>query len=352
MLLYRKAIELADRGKRFALAQVIKASGSTPQKAGAGASVEPDGPVWGTLGGGCLEAESRVRALRALDDGRPAVFDLSLDEDYGWDDGLICGGRVRVLVDPHAGRHCAVYAEALEAWTRRNRGVLVTTLTLDADAVETRVVWVPEGELEGCPAFPGAEALRGCLENEKAAHHVEEGLEAFLEPVVPAPRLVIAGGGHVGQAVARLGHFLEFDVTVIDDRPAFTRPERYPEGVTTLCGDIARIVGEFPAGPDTYFVIVTRGHRHDGEVLERCIRRPAAYIGMIGSKRKILLIRRRFLERGLATEAELDRVHSPMGLDIGSVTVPEIATSIAAELVAVRRNRRGAGRHLREAVPT
>jgi xanthine dehydrogenase accessory factor len=336
MNVYRKAIELTEQGRPFALAVVVKSSGSTPQKAGAKALFEPSGPIWGTLGGGCLEAESRSRALRALDEGKPIAFDLSLDEDYGWDDGLICGGRVRVLVEPRASRHVEAWKAAGAALERRERGWIETVF----DGESVRVRWAPESEARG-----------GAEDGEKPLYFVEAASEVFVEPVTPSPRLLIAGGGHIGQALAKLGAFLGFDVTVVDDRPAFTEAGLYPEGVRTVCGDIAELAAGFPGGPDAYIVIVTRGHRHDGEVLERCIRTPAAYLGMIGSRRKILLIRKQFVERGIATEEELSRVRSPMGLDIGSVTVPEIATSIAAELVAARRKPAEAGRPLSEKVP-
>jgi xanthine dehydrogenase accessory factor len=355
MQLYAKAIELIDAGKPFTLASVIKASGSTPQKAGAKAIFEPTGAVWGTLGGGCLEAESRTRALEALDTRRSLVFDLSLDEDYGWDDGLICGGRVRILLDADAARHRTAFAAALAAADRRERGGLLTTLR---NGAAVTVEWLNEGDLASWNGAPLGQRLRDALRTEKAAciagdkdaALADPGTELYFEPIVPKPRLIIAGGGHVGQAVAKLAHFLEFEVTVIDDRPAFTNARLYPEGTKTLCGDIPATLAELPSGPDTYYVIVTRGHRHDGDALAACINKPSAYIGMIGSRRKVLLIRKRLIEDGIATAEQLDRVYSPMGLDIGSVTVPEIATSIAAELVAVRRGCPTAGTHLAEAL--
>ena len=107
--------------------------------------------------------------------------------------------------------------------------------------------------------------------------------------------------------------------------------------VTTRCGGIGQEVARFPFGADTYVVIVTRGHQHDADALAACLRRPAAYVGMIGSRQKVAMMRTEFIESGRATPAELDRVYAPIGLDIGSVTVPEIATSVVAQLIAVRR---------------
>lgn len=345
MHLYGKIVELSESNVRFAVATVVQSSGSTPQKAGAKAIFEAGGTIWGTLGGGCLEAESRARALRSLDDGEPSVFDLRLDEDYGWDDGLICGGRVRILIEPGAGKHSGAYHAALSALARRGRGILVTQVTDDKGRPSGYTRWLDESDLLQSNLPWSYEDIVASLQAEKPLYRMAESTlaETCVEPVVPRPRLIVAGGGHIGQAVARLGAFLDFEVTVVDDRPAFTKVELYPVGVRTACADIPAFIGATDGGPDAYFVIVTRGHRHDGHVLAECIHKPSAYLGMIGSRRKTLLLRKQFLERRLCSEEDFERVRSPIGLDIGSVTVPEIAMSIAAELVATRRKPANSG---------
>jgi xanthine dehydrogenase accessory factor len=148
---------------------------------------------------------------------------------------------------------------------------------------------------------------------------------------------LIVGGGHVGQAVAQQAALVGFAITVIDDRPEFTQAALFPRDVSTRCGDIGKEVAAYPVTEDAYVVVVTRGHRHDAEALAACIHAPAAYIGMIGSGRKVALVREHLIESGIATKQEVDSVFAPVGLDIGAVTVPEIATSIVAQLVAVRR---------------
>jgi xanthine dehydrogenase accessory factor len=158
----------------------------------------------------------------------------------------------------------------------------------------------------------------------------------FLEPVTPLPRLLVVGAGHIGQAVARQARWLGFEVTVIDDRSEFARPERFDEGTKLIVSDIETAVRNFPTSSDTYIVIVTRGHRHDAEALRACIHSPAAYLGMIGSRHKIALLKERFLSAGWASAPDWKRIHAPIGLKIGSKTVEEIAVSIAAELVQVR----------------
>lgn len=347
--LYKHAIQLAAAKKRFVLAAVIDAVGSTPQKAGANALIEPNGTIWGTLGGGCLEAESRQRALRALDENKPDVFDLKLDEVTGWDDGLICGGSVRIFVNPSAGIHAGVYGEALAARERQESGLLVTVISHPAHPMGT-VFFTPENDLASASAtlFGGrdADALARLQREAPGTLFSKEtptdsgDTELYLEPVVSPPKLIIAGGGHIGQAVCRLGATLGFEVTVIDDRPAFANVKCHPAAVRTICGDIAAELASLPIGPNTYILIVTRGHRHDGTVLAASIHSGARYIGMIGSRRKSLLIRKSLLEEGIATREEIERVVSPIGLDIGAESVEEIAVSIAAQLVAVRRTGR------------
>jgi xanthine dehydrogenase accessory factor len=163
------------------------------------------------------------------------------------------------------------------------------------------------------------------------------GSEILVEPICLRPLLIITGGGHVGQALAHQAVLVGFDVTVLDDRLEFTRPELYPPGVTTQCDDMAKTIAERALTRDTFIVIVTRGHQQDALVLASCINRAAGYIGMIGSRRKIAVMRGSMIAAGTTNEAQFDRIYAPIGLDIGSVTAPEIAASIVAQLIAVRR---------------
>jgi len=341
MELYQKALDLIAARERFAWAMVVHTVGSTPQKAGAKAIFDPRGPVHGTLGGGCLEAEARQRALRALDEGRAFSFALKLDEVDGWDDGLVCGGKARIFVDPDSQANAPAYEAMLEARRAGEPGVLLTVLAHPGRRAGT-ALWVPESAFVSewpaeCAAF---EAL--VLEERPGLVTGTPGLDSadaeyFVEPVLPPPQLVIAGAGHIGKALAHFGKLLGFEVTIVDDRPSFAHPAQVPDARHVICGDIADTLAGMPLGTRSYVVIVTRGHQHDGQALAACIHAPTAYLGLIGSRRKSLLLRRRLLDEGLATEAEVARVVTPMGLDIGAQTVEEIALSIAAQLVAVRR---------------
>jgi len=329
-------VDLADRGSDFAVATVLRAEGSTPCKPGAKAIVETGSPIQGTVGGGQVEAEAQRRALAAIETGRPMVFDFTMEGLAAAANEPICGGMMRVLVDPTAPRHRAAYAEAAAARQHRTRGVLLTTVQ-GRDEWDVGVQFIAEQAIPPEPGFPGAEAIRTALKREEAVLFRSEStqggrqLEVLVEPLIPKPVLLIIGGGHVGQAVAVQAGLVGFE------RSEFTNPGLFPEGATTRCGRVGEEVSRFPVSADTYVVIVTRGHQQDAEALAACVGRPAAYVGMIGSRRKVALMRKDFIESGRVTAEAFDRVYAPIGLDIGSVTVPEIATSIVAQLIAVRR---------------
>jgi len=340
----RTIVEWAGAGRPFCAAVVLEAEGSTPREAGARAAIDASGTIAGTVGGGAVEEEVTRRAAAAARTGAAEVVAAALT---GSDPGApvpICGGRVRVLIDPGAAREPGPYAEALGALDRRERGLLVTSLRGSPPAVSA--AWVPGTAADRPCGFPPPGALRECLARETARLFRDAGaaLEVLAEPIVPEPRLLIAGGGHIGRALAAAAGALGFEVNVVDDRPEFADPARFPPGTAVRCGDIGGEVARFPIGPDTHVVIVTRGHRQDAAALAACIRSPAASIGMIGSRRKVALMREEMVASGRAAAEEFDRILAPIGLDIGAVTVPEIAASIAAQLVAVRRKGAAAAR--------
>jgi xanthine dehydrogenase accessory factor len=342
MDIYQKIVKLIDAGASFAVGLVLNAEGSTPRKAAVRAVIDETGKIWGTLGGGLVEAEAQRRAVEACRTKRPIVFDMLLHGANRAADDPICGGAMRILLDPTAAKDRACYARVAEAIRQRRRGVLLTTLRT-TEGTEVTPRWFSAESISANLPFPGEEEIRACLAHETPQLFVERSetndvlTEVLVEPVIPKPHLLIAGGGHVGQALALQADLVGFDVTVIDDRPEFTDPSLFPPETTTCCGDIPKQITSLSTPGDTYIVIVTRGHKLDAQTLEACIHAPVAYIGMIGSRRKVSLLRENFIQSGLATKEEFDRVFTPIGLDIGAVTVPEIAASITAELIAVRR---------------
>ena len=158
----------------------------------------------------------------------------------------------------------------------------------------------------------------------------------MLEPVFPPEQLIIAGAGHIGRALSHLGNLLGFEVTVIDDRSAYANKDNIPDADHIIVKDIGLAMHELRKGADTYVVIVTRGHKDDAEALKPCIGASLAYTGMIGSIRKVATMKQEFIEKGLATKEDWDKIYSPVGIEIGSQTVEEIAVSIAAQLIMVR----------------
>jgi CTP:molybdopterin cytidylyltransferase MocA/xanthine/CO dehydrogenase XdhC/CoxF family maturation factor len=224
----------------------------------------------------------------------------------------------------------------------RQPGTLVTTIS-NNDKEGTSVVrnWIPLTDIEKNKVPPeliaAKEAIQDCLAEKKTKYLVDAMPAIFIQPAIPLPRLVIAGAGHIGKALAHLGDLLEFEVTVIDDREEYCNEDRIPDAHHLVVRDIGEAIRLDPKTPDTYLVIVTRGHRDDAAALRNAIDSGMAYIGMIGSKTKVAMMRRQFIEEGWATSRQLERVFAPIGLDIRSKTVQEIAISIAAQLVMVRQ---------------
>ena len=160
-------------------------------------------------------------------------------------------------------------------------------------------------------------------------------VDVFLEPIKPLPALIIFGGGHISFFLARIGKMVDFRVTIIDDRSEFANAERFPEADEIIVADMAAIKDRLNINSSSYIVIVTRGHQKDTSVLEWAVTTPAAYIGMIGSKRKIHMAFEFLKTKGI-TQEQLDRVHAPIGLPIGAETPEEIAVAIMAEIIQIR----------------
>ena len=230
----QQVVEFIDRGEVFAVALILKAEGSTPRKAGVRAIIDKSGKIHGTLGGGLVEAEAQRRAVEACRSNQPVVFDMDL---YGADraaDDPICGGSLRIVIDPTAAKDRASYAAMAEATRDRQRGVMLTIIRTETQK-EVCSKWLQETIPSDAP-FPGVEKINSCLKHETPElfsvniRNPEAHTEVLVEPVIPKPLLLIAGGGHIGQALAIQANLVGFDVTIIDDRHEFTDPALYPEG--------------------------------------------------------------------------------------------------------------------------
>jgi xanthine dehydrogenase accessory factor len=288
----------AAANQPFALALIAGTKGSSPQRAGAKAIFFADGKITGTLGGGCLEAEVQSRALTALKTGQPAEFDMVLDHDFGWDDGLICGGSVNGVILPHAAQSKNLWRELTNVTAPIRWGV----------KKDFSIARVGEGDA---------------------------GEWLYQETVSPPVELWIAGSGHVAQAVAPLALQLDFAVTVFDDRPELANYEFFPAPTKLQVGGWHELL-KFHPPENAFGLIVTRGHQHDALALSEWIHFPFAFLGLIGSRRKARIIREQFLRQKLATAEQFDRVACPVGLDIAAVGTHEIAVSILAQLIQKR----------------
>lgn len=167
----------------------------------------------------------------------------------------------------------------------------------------------------------------------------DEWIDVTCEPILPRPRLVILGGGHVGQALAEQAHLVEMSVVVVDDRPDFANDHLYPQGVRVICGDFLQVTEQLELAENDYLVIVTRGHQYDRSCLTQIAGRKLAYVGMIGSRRRVAGLFQELEKEGIDL-GWLEQVHSPIGLDIGAETPQEIGVSILAELIQVMRKER------------
>jgi len=253
--IYEEIVKLRQEGRRGAVATIVNVRGSIPSFETAKMLVRDDGSIFGTIGGGCVEADVWQAAREVMQSERPHTLSFNLNQNPKYDTGLLCGGT----------------------------------------------------------------------------------LDVFIEPILPAALLYIFGAGHVSISLYKTAKAAGFDVVVIDDREAYANRERFPAASKVIAGDFDTAVASLTPNESSYIVIVTRGHRDDMRVLRWAVQTKAKYVGMIGSKRKTIAIFRELTQEGLAPEL-FERVHAPIGLDIGAVTPEEIAVAITAELIAVRRN--------------
>ncbi len=251
---FEAALRAAESGEAAALVTVTATEGSTPQKAGAKMVVYPDGRIVGTIGGGCLEAEMTWRARQAIESRRSQLASYDLIPDQAGDDGLVCGGRMQV----------------------------------------------------------------------------------FIEPIEGTPTLCLFGAGHVAQPLARMAKQVGFRVEVVDDRVKFANRERFPDADLVLVDDFTAAAAKLSLGRNSYAVVVTRGHGSDADALQACLGKGLRFVGLLASRPKVVHVFSALEERGVAAE-ELAAVHSPLGVEIGAATPEEIAVSVLAEMIAVRR---------------
>lgn len=331
-------------GRPVASAVIVSASGSTPRGTGSRMAVATDARTCGSVGGGIGEARARREAEAVHKNQTDKRLQINLTGRDAAEDGMICGGSLDLLIEnirPDAGS-IELYQALLKAWASGGWGgqgrALLTAFQEkgEEDVLLLRRTLNPEQLPDVLPEALREEVRLRCRKTRLPFTESSGGFHVLVEPMCGAGTVIIAGAGHVGRATAVLTATVGFHTLVLDDRSDFLVPERFPpscrlksvEGFADCFKDLA-------VTADSLIVILTRGHAHDKTVLGQALKTPAGYIGMIGSRRKRDAIYEGLRGEGVS-QAALDRVHCPIGLDIGADTPEELAVSIVGELISHR----------------
>jgi xanthine dehydrogenase accessory factor len=315
-------------------------------------AIRRDGNHLGTIGGGCGEAQVIQAGLQVIDTGTPTLVRVDLTEDVGYDAEAACGGAMEVLVAPCDGTFLPVLDLAAQAILARQCLELATVisplplggsmLAISGDRhafaaiseEEARSLLNELARQENCP---------GSLTEKTCVSSVGKAWEILHERISPSPELLICGGGHIALPLSRIAEMLGFRVVIIDDRPSYANPERFPHAHEVICAPFAHALSQRSMDQGTFAVVVTRGHRHDLECVRHLLGQGTGYLGMIGSRRRVQGVFDLLRKEGRSAKA-LSELHSPIGLDIGAETPAEIAVAILAEIIKTMRG--GSGRSM------
>lgn len=322
--------ELRRRGRPFAVATVVRTHGSTPQVAGAKLVLDDEGKFVGTLGGGCVEADAMEAAKGIMATGGRSLRAYELTEDLAWNSGLVCGGTMWILAERGDDALTIDGRDVLEDLVGAAEGIKQPL------AVRTR--FRRRGKhnefvartIEPAEGAPTPRVVRVVGDGESADQRDDE----LVDVIAGKPRVVIAGGGHVSLAIMRQAQLLDFEVTVLEDRPHFAGKERFP-GATVIEADVAETIASLTYGWHTFLVIATRGHKMDADCTLAAVKSNARYIGLLGSRRKKVMIDEMLREQGI-DEARIQSIRSPVGLNLGGRTPAEIALAVLAEITQAR----------------
>ena len=342
---FGEAEKLLGKGEPFVLATVVRTKGSTPQKPGAKLLIRRDGSTVGTLGGGCVEADIWAEARTILDENLGLQLRrFVLNEEIAAKDGLVCGGNMDILIDPIADQpEMEDYVhEILAAYHGQGDRALATLTSQGSGKLFIRADGSTVGSL-GAPDRD-AKAVEAAIELMPKGRErwVEsaDGASIYVETFTNPTTVVIAGGGHVGKAIYTMAKFVGFKVIIVDDRPQFANEERFPDADEIVIDDFDKGLRSLNLTPNCYVIVATRGHKLDDVALAEAARSNAGYVGLLGSRRKAVMIFRDLLRQGISEE-RMRQIHAPVGLDLGGRTPDEIAVSIVAEIVAIKHGRHG-----------
>ena len=305
-----------------------------------------DGTGVGTLGGGCVEGDIWYAASQLMRRGGDAQYrEYELNEDLAAEDGLVCGGTMFFLIDPvYRPEQYLDFAKEIDDAYEGGPSVALASLIKTANgrgSIGSKLFIREDGSTEGSlgdlrldrDAVKRARSLMAMGRNEYVI--TDEGVEYFIEAYTTPPQLVICGGGHVSRALASHAKPLGFRLFITDDREEFASPQRFPEADMVVAEKPEDALRELPINANTFIVVATRGHRFDNVALAAAADTSARYVGLMGSKRKTILIYEDLVRMGISEE-RLREIRSPIGLDIHARTPEEIAISIIGEILMFR----------------
>lgn len=331
---YDEAARLIAAGRRGVVISIVEGSGSMPRSKGTAMLVRDDGSIVSTIGGGRLEGEAMAFAPKVMGEAKPTVYTFDLSSADVAESDMICGGHGKLLFYPCIAGDLEVY----KAVSEQGQGHVVSLLGEDGSG---RLVFV-DGERNCIAGGELTDELRKlALDAAGPSMHSDssDGYEVYSLSLHSPGKVILLGAGHVARETAKVALVAGFEVLAVDDRAEFLNAGRFPGCELLLLESMERLP-DLDLGPDSYLIIVTRGHMFDGLCLHYALEhgKNAAYLGMIGSRRKRELLYKR--ERELGCDEELlGSVHSPIGLSIGAQTPGEIAVCIVGELISVRAKR-------------
>ncbi len=332
-----------------ALATLIGATGSSSKKLGAKMMVGRSGRLLGGVTiGGCVDAQVIEAADDLLERGSRRVLSISLDDDEAWEIGLTCGGSVDVLVervtpsdahDPIASAHRVVQS-ALE---RGVGAVLVTPI----DGPSASLVLDEEGVCRGTLGDPVLDAAAADVAQDvlRSGTRIDDvptptgTRRLFFDRYAPPTTVVIVGAGQIAMSLTRFARELDLRTIIVDGRDRYATRDRFPDADEIVVGMPSEIVAGIPANKRVAVVLVAHDYKYELPVLRELLRSPVGYLGMLGSRKRGEAVRELLTDEGF-TEDELSRIRTPIGLDLGGKSSPEVALSIIAEIVAVRSGKR------------
>ena len=343
---YKETLEVLKKDQNCVIATVVGTKGSTPQKPGAKLLVRQDGSGVGTLGGGCVEGDIWFAAKELLQSGGPAQYkNYFLNEDIAARDGLVCGGTMYFLLDPikpdaiieDLEKIVDAYeggsAIAMASVTKAPRNSLIRT--------GSRVFIYADSTLSESLGDADIDNALLSVSNDLMVHgkntilKIGKGIEVFIEAFTTPPQLFLLGGGHISKALADLSIPFGFQVYVVDDRKEFSNKDRFPMAEETIVSSYGNWVNKVSINSNSFIIIATRGHQYDDLATEVAVKTDARYVGLLGSKRKSLMIFEELFRKGISEE-RIKSVRAPVGLSIGGRTPEEIALSILSEIQMFR----------------